>query len=1173
MIGFRLWQIAGWTMLHYFWVGAALGAVALLTRQRLQSAAASVRYLFALGSLLLLSVAPAAIAVVVMQNLAPLPHHAPLPVQSPSQPEAMPLQQIRPTVAADTPAPAATASLPAEAPGTRNHEQLLAALNLAAMCLPWLWVCGAPLSFALTTAGLFGAERLRRQSRPLEDARITQMCQQLAAALNISYGVSVAICDRIAAPILVGVLRPMILLPATALAGWDPQQLEMVLLHELAHVRRCDNLVNLLQRIVESLLFFQPMVWIISGWVRRERENCCDELVVTRTRQPRAYAEILVTLAERLPQSTPRRSSLSHSRAVSSMGERPLIARIRRILKKEEQAMQVSRKAVGLMFAGLLTIVVLIDGYYSLPSHADDSSAVTAEPQGPFDTKSNQAREADSRAWYILSQTDTMGLLLGLPERLGKTIVPSRQQGPMWSGVENGGRLTLDVQIEGDASGEVFIGFFADPRWWLAEPAQVRRVPGPGRYTFDRLIPGKYQLGAMLGTPPKPVALGVHATWPAPVKIAAGRAAEARVLVSTKFKNLPAGVPGLKEGFAWQREKMDQSRMITVRTVDSAGEPVPFCRVTFVDRGDGTETLWFHDAGTDDQGYAYCDKIDRAFSLFVQRFDSLPGQLASRYEYRQLAKIYNAQDRPVITIKWGRFPTGTAKVVGQVHDQHKQALKQYHLTLTRRIGEQHGWSDSNEYAISLPVTDPEGRYEVADLSPGTYTAKVRHFDYSAYAWTLHGPVVVIPDTTNAVVRFNVEVEAKELLYGRAVHEDGTPVYPGSWIARLKTDITSPSGGKYSSMRTEKDGSFRVSLSREERQQLMVNSAGMIDVHASTPKARVQVPIKQLSKDPTRPFKVVVPEPGTATTAFSNSEEFEAVRDSVLAAIQENRARLPDCKLVWTHDNVGSVQAKMERGIDGKLSGTFEMYMKDGNVATKSTMDTVIESEGDETVSVERRSQRAAWNGKELRTILDVQPSVVRIRKSLRFLFNDDYLSTIRWRYHSFLQELRDGLPGTVVKAWAIEKSQSGRSLRVETQSAKGGSVRIWYALDKGSCREREEWYHVSGRKYAEMTQRIENVWNELWFPVELTVRSIDVDSGKTLVMNHCVVDLSESVFGDPSAIPDSVFDIAIKPEMTVYDFRGGPTITYTDVSAPLSLEELEKRVEEHRKRQESKEAE
>ena len=212
----------------------------------------------------------------------------------------MRLEEMRPAIGGGRTRACGGRRLPVELPEPPSSERLLAALDLAAMCLPWLWVCGAPLSFALTTAGLLGAERLRRQSRPLEDARITEMCRQLAASLRISCRVGVAICDRIAAPILVGVLRPMILLPAAALAGWDPQQLEMVLLHELAHVRRYDNLVNLLQRIVESVLFFHPMVWIVSGWVRREREHCCDELVVARTRQPQAYAEMLVNLAERV---------------------------------------------------------------------------------------------------------------------------------------------------------------------------------------------------------------------------------------------------------------------------------------------------------------------------------------------------------------------------------------------------------------------------------------------------------------------------------------------------------------------------------------------------------------------------------------------------------------------------------------------------------------------------------------------------------------------------------------------------------------------------------------------------------------------------------------------------------------------------------------------------------
>ncbi len=106
-----------------------------------------------------------------------------------------------------------------------------------------------------------------------------------------------AVCDRVAQPVLVGVVRPLILLPPAALAGWSPEQLEMVLLHELAHVRRWDNLVNLAQRLAESLLFFQPMIWVASGWVRRDREECCDAMVVAHTGQPVAYAEVLVAAA------------------------------------------------------------------------------------------------------------------------------------------------------------------------------------------------------------------------------------------------------------------------------------------------------------------------------------------------------------------------------------------------------------------------------------------------------------------------------------------------------------------------------------------------------------------------------------------------------------------------------------------------------------------------------------------------------------------------------------------------------------------------------------------------------------------------------------------------------------------------------------------------------------
>ena len=117
----------------------------------------------------------------------------------------------------------------------------------------------------------------------------------------------------------------------------------MVLLHELAHLRRWDNLVNLLQRFVESLLFFHPVVWWLSGWVRLERELCCDRLVVERMGQPVAYAEMLVALS-----GSGRRAR----QAVLAMADRQVLTRIRRLLNLEERSMKLTMpEGVGLLGA------------------------------------------------------------------------------------------------------------------------------------------------------------------------------------------------------------------------------------------------------------------------------------------------------------------------------------------------------------------------------------------------------------------------------------------------------------------------------------------------------------------------------------------------------------------------------------------------------------------------------------------------------------------------------------------------------------------------------------------------------------------------------------------------------------------------------------------------------
>jgi hypothetical protein len=154
----------------------------------------------------------------------------------------------------------------------------------------------------------------------------------------------------------------------------------MVLLHELAHIRRWDNLVNLLQRVVESLLFFHPAVWIASRWVRRDREDCCDAVVVVRTAKPQAYAELLVALA-----------SPSQPIAGLAMARHPLAGRIRRILHLEDETMLVSRNTLVAISTALLAIVLTVSCYNPRETEAEEAT-------GSLATEVTESTEEDDSA-------------------------------------------------------------------------------------------------------------------------------------------------------------------------------------------------------------------------------------------------------------------------------------------------------------------------------------------------------------------------------------------------------------------------------------------------------------------------------------------------------------------------------------------------------------------------------------------------------------------------------------------------------------------------------------------------------------------------------------------------------------------------------------------------------
>ncbi len=344
----------------------------------------------------------------------------------------------------------------------------------------------------------------------------------------------------------------------------------------------------------------------------------------------------------------------------------------------------------------------------------------------------------ESRAWYILRQVDTQGLLLGLPRRLGKAIVPSERQTPMWQGVESGGSVELEIKVEGEATGEIHVGFFSNPRWWIGPPVQVRTFPGPGRYVVERLIPGKYYIGAMIGSLPRPDALGIDRFWPAPIQIESGKTINDQLLLSTAFKDRPAGHrPETREGFAGKYKITDSTRLIRIRTLDDKGNPAPFCRVVFAERvrNDPSKVHFYHEGGTDEEGYAYCDKFEGPFTYWLQRFDFIPENFGQRRQFMRLDELHHTADHEVITVQWPPFPTGKGRVRGRIHNQYGQPLKEYYLTIEHHIkGTRQSIEDHYAIAYDIPITDPEGRFEVEHLPAGTYTMMVRAFDYPTHVY-------------------------------------------------------------------------------------------------------------------------------------------------------------------------------------------------------------------------------------------------------------------------------------------------------------------------------------------------------------------------------------------------------------------------------------------------------
>jgi len=194
-----------------------------------------------------------------------------------------------------------------------------------------LYLLGVITMLGRLLLGLQGGQRLRKLSEPVEDSAILETLTRQAHALGLASIPAVAFCRQVMVPTVVGVFKPTILLPFSFVSGLSPQQVEMLVTHELAHIRRYDPFVNIVQRVIESVLFFHPAVWFISHRIRIERENCCDDVVLRMGGKASEYASSLVEIAQQTLRSASKQRLAAES--VSATGQPSRLGnRIRRLM-------------------------------------------------------------------------------------------------------------------------------------------------------------------------------------------------------------------------------------------------------------------------------------------------------------------------------------------------------------------------------------------------------------------------------------------------------------------------------------------------------------------------------------------------------------------------------------------------------------------------------------------------------------------------------------------------------------------------------------------------------------------------------------------------------------------------------------------------------------------------
>ncbi|PYS47028.1 MAG: hypothetical protein DMF68_17160 [Acidobacteria bacterium] len=383
-------QAAGWTLLNFIWQGILIAMALSVALRFLRSHSSGARYLASCAALVLLFAAP----ILTFSYLV-------------SDADSFNAKERLQTAAAATNERAGAGAalndprqsqLLFQSDSLLNQEnastlrRIESQLDRVAPYLMLAWLAGVAFLFIRFISGWRETRTLKREVGP-PLAGWQMILDSLARQVRVSRPVRLCESALVEVPTVIGWLRPLILFPAKALVGLEPQAVRALLAHELAHILRYDYLVNMLQALVEILLFYHPAVWWVSRQVRVEREHACDDMALSLCNEDAVvYARALLSVEEM------RAGASSGALALGADGG-SLVARVRRIVSPKPSRTSPLAATVSIVLfiaVGAVNLLLLKGTQAKTVSDSSTTNLVKAQTG-----KSYQAMSKDEQSAFI----------------------------------------------------------------------------------------------------------------------------------------------------------------------------------------------------------------------------------------------------------------------------------------------------------------------------------------------------------------------------------------------------------------------------------------------------------------------------------------------------------------------------------------------------------------------------------------------------------------------------------------------------------------------------------------------------------------------------------------------------------------------------------------------------